>query len=317
MLGTFSSGVPLWALISALVGVVGAAVLILAACARMLVPGQQLQEQSTAAAGTQLMPAPENLHVGDAVALFGACSGMIALQYVARKAPMLGSRLERLQLPRRVQHASSGVAIVMLYLVLPRRVAIGALGTGFAALGLLQALRHMSRAVDAQFIAAFGTLLREEERRGAPPAALGFLGGSLFCAAFLPRRVCLAAILGAALGDPAAAIVGGLLGGPRLVGKKTLSGFLACFSIAGACGAIIHSGGVTIAAMSFALCGLTTAVAELLGGLGPLGDDNFAVLFGAPSALILLRELTALLDAPGATRIISSTHEALESMFSE
>merc|ERR1719277_2242628 len=96
--------------------------------------------------------------------------------------------------------------------------------------------------------------------------------------------------MGAGLGDPAAAIVGSYFGGPRLRGKKTVSGTAACFLVAGGCGAGVAISGAgncglvlgTSTAQVFGLCGVCVALAELLGDLGGIfGDDNFMTLFGS------------------------------------
>lgn len=265
----------------------------------------------------------ESLDAFQAMVLFAACGVMVGLQYAVNQMPVLGERWERLQLKRRVQHASSGVLIAALYVALPLSVAVGGLATGFGALALLQLLRK-SRTIEGKFIETFGAMLKEEERRGAPPAAFSFLAGSLVCAAGAPYEVCLSAMLGASLGDPAASIVGRLVGGPQLRSSKTLSGFVACLLVAGLGGLCAAAsadlrfgsrGGDRLS--SFATSGAATAVAEVLSGEGSplsalgrrigglpgalLGDDNFATLLGGA---MLLTALRMALGPPG--------HEALQ-----
>lgn len=231
----------------------------------------------------------------ETLALFSACAVTVALQHVIGKVGA-GGRCSRLSLPRRLQHASTGLLIAGLYSVLPWKVSIGGLGTGTLGLGIIQLLRGRSKLVEVKFLEAFGPLLKEEERRGAPPAALSFLAGALLSALLFPRRVCQATLLGAALADPAAACIGELCGGPRLLGRKTAIGTSTCAIIGGLCGVaiVVASEEATVAASAplwpvFCSTGSAIAVAELLGNLGPVGDDNFAVIFGSGLLLAGLR----------------------------
>lgn len=252
---------------------------------------------SVVAIGGQMFAA-----AGDGPALFLACCSVVGLQYIAKQAPSLSGRWASLQLPRRVQHATSGLLIAILYVKLPWRLAVGGLGAGFVAFALLQCLRQLSPIVNKEFLSAFGDILKEEEREGAPPAALSFLLGSLLCALCFPWRVCLVSILGAALGDPAAAIVGELAGGPKIAGKKTLGGFLGCFAASGTCGLAVAMHGIGAAdadiigqasalVSAFLLCGTATAVPELATGLRNGMEDNVAVLFGAGILLSVFHRL--------------------------
>jgi len=265
-----------------IVGAVGSAVALVAALAQVVIPAGR-----RAAGGSLSL---------ETLALFSACAITVGLQHLIGKAGA-GGHCSRLSLPRRLQHTLTGLLIAGLYSVLPWQVSIGGLGTGTLGLGIIQMLRGRSKLVEAKFLEAFGSLLKEEERRGAPPAALSFLAGALLSALLFPRRVCQATLLGAALADPAAACTGELCGGPRLLGRKTVAGTSTCAFVGGLCGVaiVVASEEATVAAPLwpiFCCTGAATAIAELLGNLGPVGDDNFAVIFGSGLLLAGLRAST-------------------------
>merc|ERR1712008_222762 len=110
------------------------------------------------------------------------------------------------------------------------------------------------------------------------------MGVAVLC---FPRRLCLFAILSASLGDPAAAMTGQLLGGPRLLGPKTWAGSAGGFMVCGTC-AIALLGRTTASALSieahtwlFGFAGFAAALSELCGGLLPGCDDNLVLPVGS------------------------------------
>jgi len=254
-----------------------------------LLPSDTIQG-SVASGSTSSGAQQASLRWMDYALLLAVCLPVIVLQFLAGHATITSNpKLARLQLPRRCQHASSGLLITVLYLLLPYHIAVGGLGTGFLAFLLLQLLRSRVPEVQARFLDAFGPLLKENERAGAPPAALWFLGGNLFCFLALPSKLCLATLLAASFGDPAAAVIGTLYGGKKLIGSKTSVGSAACFLVSGACGVLAavilpssDSGFTLTAALPcFLLSGYCFAAAELVGGCMGIDDNLFMQVTGS------------------------------------
>mmetsp|Transcript_44140 Transcript_44140/g.104466 ORF Transcript_44140/g.104466 Transcript_44140/m.104466 type:complete len:306 (-) Transcript_44140:148-1065(-) len=257
--------------------------------------------------------------------VIGVCCVVIAPQYAFRLLPRAssGSRIARLGLPRRLQHCATGLLITLLYArILPLPAAIVCLAASTAAFAAVQAARTRSPSTNKQFLAAFGGLLREHERAGAPPAALYFLAGALLVVVLLPQRLCTFALLSVSLGDPTAAITGQLLGGPRILGEKTLSGFLGCSVACGACAAAIArastlDGSQPLGALSLcilaAVAGLAAASAELLGGRVPGMDDNLVMPIGA-GLLVKITQVGAAALAAWGLQLAQPLAEALAAL---
>merc|ERR1712070_332804 len=127
------------------------------------------------------------------------CTGVILPQYALSKLSFGGAKQIRFQ--RHFQHAATGLAIAGLYAwVLSRIVSVLCMGSATLAFALVQCARSRSKEVDAQVLAAFGALMKENERRGDPPASLFFLAGNFLAALCFSYRLCLFAMLSVSLG---------------------------------------------------------------------------------------------------------------------
>ncbi|HSJ64139.1 MAG TPA: hypothetical protein VK922_09650 [Gemmatimonadaceae bacterium] len=131
-----------------------------------------------------------------------------------------------------------------------------------------------------------GPLLRAHEHAsvtGATWLILALLGAALA----LPRDLAIAAMWAAAVGDPAAALVGRTVGRIRLhPGGKSLEGALACLATTLAGGALVAGLPVAWAAAA----GGAAALAEW--PTGPL-DDNVRIVAGVGATLAAIRMFAA------------------------
>jgi len=223
--------------------------------------------------------------------LVGAvCVAVIGLQYAVAAMEALSRIGCQLNVQRKVQHVTSGLAIAQLFQMLPLHTSQLALGAAVVAFWLVQGARGCFPEVNRQFLVMFGPMLKDEERSAyRPPAALQFLVGCLLSVLAFPRRLATFCILSATVADPVAAVAGLLLGGPRLLRRKTLGGSAAC-CVAGAttaAAALLLGGGHQGAPFGFVsclwaclTCGLAAAVGELLGGIWWCLDDNLTTSFG-------------------------------------
>eukprot|EP00434_Breviolum_minutum_P018484 symbB.v1.2.016306.t2/scaffold1238.1/size130040/2 len=200
------------------------------------------------------------------------CAGIVALQYLAANLPK-----------------TFRLALTQIFLLFSEKTCILALGAGSISLGSLQVARYCSDAVNVEFLRCFGQMLKEEERTSRrPPAALYFLTGLFLCLISFPRRLTLLCTLVATLADPLAAVGGVLLGGPRLLGGKTLSGSATCAVVAGSVAvAVVITDPSLAVSLSWAdlisvglLSGFMASTCELLGGVSGYLDDNMLISFG-------------------------------------
>ena len=134
----------------------------------------------------------------------------------------------RQELGRKALHVTSGAAPLAYAAGLTRTVMLAGLGLLCAlALGV-ELARARLPAAERIFERTTGPLLRAHERRhlvGATWLLLAFLASVLL----FPPRVAIAAMLGVALGDASAAVVGRGIGRVRLRGSvKSLEGSVAC-----------------------------------------------------------------------------------------
>jgi dolichol kinase len=133
-------------------------------------------------------------------------------------------KTEGMQPWRRVFHAFNGTILVLALLLLPipDSVVFSALGALLAALAFLDVVRLTRPAVNRVFFKAFGLLASPREAKKVA-SSTWYLVGVLLALLLFPRTAALAGILTMALGDPAAAVVGGRFG-RRKLGKGTLEG---------------------------------------------------------------------------------------------
>jgi dolichol kinase len=177
------------------------------------------------------------------------------------------------------------VLVPLVVWLLPRPAALVLLGAGVVAALLVEGARRWSRWARYHFLTRTRTLLRAHERRrmaGATWMALAyFLALLLF-----PKAVAVLAMLYAALGDAAAALVGRRWGRHRAPWGKSAEGLAAAFAVMLALGWAMP--GVPLAA---AVVG--AAVAALLEFLPLPLDDNLVVVLGGGAAVWGVMLLTA------------------------
>eukprot|EP00927_Polykrikos_kofoidii_P057289 TRINITY_DN51403_c0_g1_i1.p2 TRINITY_DN51403_c0_g1~~TRINITY_DN51403_c0_g1_i1.p2 ORF type:complete len:284 (-),score=44.52 TRINITY_DN51403_c0_g1_i1:114-965(-) len=221
------------------------------------------------------------------VRIFLICSAVVSLQYVVAHLEALSNVGAKVNVQRSLQHIASGVAILALFIHLPWLMSILAGGASVFAFLILQVARMVSREVNQQFLQAFGSMLKTSERSGSqPPGAFFFLLGFVLSASLFPRRLATFGILSATFGDPLAAFGGVVFGGPRILGDKTLGGFLSCCVTGAAAGLLViffMTDGANLAELLgvSAVCGLASGVGELVGGRVALLDDNLTSNFGS------------------------------------
>lgn len=186
----------------------------------------------------------------------------------------------RHEIARKAIHIASAAVPVAYVCGMPRpAVAIALAVAGLVAAGI-ELARSRSARVRAAFERAVGPLLRPHERGR-------WSGATWMCAAYLlavlafPRREAVAAMLGVALGDAAAAVVGRLAASRAPAadrsGAKTWSGSIACLG-ATALGALLVAG---LSAPAAVACGAAAMLAER-----PRWalDDNVRIVIAAGAA---------------------------------
>ena len=85
------------------------------------------------------------------------------------------------------------------------------------------------------FFRFFKPVLRSHERKGAITGATYFIVSTLLCVIFFEKHLAIICIFFMVLGDTAAALVGKKWGRTKLIGKKSLEGSMACFTICAIC----------------------------------------------------------------------------------
>lgn len=196
----------------------------------------------------------------------------------------------RHELARKAIHLASAAVPVAYAAGLPRRWLLVALGGALGVAVTVELARHRMPRARATFERTLGALLRAHERdrwSGATWMCLAYLLAALLFA----RPVAVAAMLGVALGDAAAAVVGRWWGArqaaaptaPDVSRGKTWAGTAAC-GVATLAAALVVARLPVVAALAGAVA---AALAER--PAGPLDDNvRIALATGGASALALL-----------------------------
>jgi dolichol kinase len=188
-------------------------------------------------------------------------------------------KTEGMQPWRRVFHVFNGTVLVLALLLLPipDSVVFAVLGTLLVTLVFLDVVRLTRPAVNRVFFKAFGLLASPREARKVASSTWYLL--AVFLALLLfPRTAALAGILTMALGDPAAAVVGGKYG-RRKLGKGSLEGSITFALVAFGVQLLVVPWPIAAAAA------LVTAAVEALPW--PV-DDNLSVPLVASGVVTLL-----------------------------
>lgn len=185
-------------------------------------------------------------------------------------------------LPRRIFHALAGSTLPLAGIFAPMpalALALAVLAVGSLALDL--ARFRVSR-LNRLFLRGLRPLLKSSETSRITGATWLLLAAAIAFPVF-DREVAVAAFFYLALGDPAAALVGRPLPGPRLFGKSP-AGTLAFISVSLLAAAVLVGAGFMPWHWGFAAGAIVAGLVELL----PLpGDDNLWVPLAAAAAMQL------------------------------
>ena len=185
-------------------------------------------------------------------------------------------------LPRRIFHALAGSTLPLAGIFAPMPELAAALAVlAVSSLALDLARFRVSR-LNRLFLRWLRPLLKSSETSRVTGATWLLLAAALAFPIF-DREVAVAAFFYLALGDPAAALVGRPLPGPRLFGKSP-AGTLAFISVSLLAAALLVGAGFMPWHWGFAAGSLVAGLVELL----PLpGDDNLWVPLAAGAAMQL------------------------------
>ncbi len=180
----------------------------------------------------------------------------------------LVSRTEGLQPWRRVFHAANGIllAFVPVWFGWPRSLTLWVLAGAFAGLYLFDRIRLRTEWLNRIFFRLFKRLASPREAAGTASSTWYALGAFLAWGLF-PQEIASASILVLGLADPAAGVVGRLLG-RRPLGKGSMEGTAAFFLVAFLTIGLLLSWPAAVVAAAVA------ALVEIVPGLV---DDNLVI----------------------------------------
>ena len=194
--------------------------------------------------------------------------------------------------PRRLFHATVGTAIPVIAYFLPDTLPVLLTGVLAVASLALDLLRFRIPSLNRLFLYWLNLLLKEEEEARITGASYLLIAA---CISFLifDKEIAVAVLLFLSLGDPAAALIGKPMPGPRILGKSPV-GTVAFVGVSLVVVAVLATTGV----MEFRWVLVAAAVVAGLVELAPLPlDDNLTVplVSGACAQYLpLLLELPAL-----------------------
>ena len=228
--------------------------------------------------GSATASAPKGLSSGwDLIAIFALSAFLIILLQILtaryiRQRSAGGTKQDRtdLHIQRRIQHAATGLVFVAISYIIPPLPAAIMLLAADAALYALHRARLRSESAQEIYMKLFGALLRPHERTSLP-GAFYFILGTAASLAF-PIKVARLSVLCLSLGDPVAAIVGTTIGGPKLIGGKSWSGTIACFTVCFVLGYGLMGFNPTCSAIA----GMCATLSELFSSIIGI-DDNFLI----------------------------------------
>lgn len=179
-----------------------------------------------------------------------------------------------LHLARKIWHIVGVSIIASLYLVLPRNVALVILGVVTAIAILIDVMRQKNPALNELFVHVFGIIMRKSEINKLAGTTF-LLSGVSIVIIFFNQQVAGLALFFLAFADPIASFCGILWGKDKILGNKSLQGFLAAFAVCTvACFIYLYLTHFLVERMVVVslVAGLAGAFAELI----PIGklDDN-------------------------------------------
>lgn len=193
-----------------------------------------------------------------------------------------------LHIARKIWHMAGVSLIVLLYYLLPRNVALTILAC-FAIFGIsLDLLRQKYPGLNDFVVHAMGMIMRKTEVNKLAGTTYLLIGVSIVVV-FFPPQVAGLSLLFLAFADPIASYCGIKYGKDKLLGNKSVQGFVAAFVVCTLlCGLYLYFANFLmerIIVVSF-LAGLAGALAELV----PIGkaDDNLTLPVLSAFALLII-----------------------------
>lgn len=176
---------------------------------------------------------------------------------------------------RKIWHFSGVLLIIVIYHNLSRSLSLQLI-TFFASLFvLIDVMRAYSPKLNKVLLSLFHPIMREHERSSL--AGTSYLLVGTFLIVFLfPKSIVTLSLIFLAVADPVAGYVGALYGKDKIMGEKSLQGFMAAFACCSCLSALfffIHNMMLDRLLIVSILSGLIGAFAELIPILKL--DDNF------------------------------------------
>lgn len=134
------------------------------------------------------------------------------------------------ELLRKSTHIS-GLIIPIIYHFMDNNVMLLIVGVMAGIAIVVELLKWLYPPFSELFFRFFKPVLRSHERKGAITGATYFIVSTLLCVIFFEKHLAIVCIFFMVLGDTAAALVGKKWGHTKLIGKKSLEGSTACFTI--------------------------------------------------------------------------------------
>jgi len=181
---------------------------------------------------------------------------------------------------RRFQHAITGVGIlVAMHIFHQNNLHLILLSAVTIVMTLIDYFRRnyipFGKIVNQQF----ASVMRPEEVAERPMAAVYFVWGILTCFLLFNFEVASLATLYLSCGDPAAALVGIAIGGPKISSGKTVAGTIGCGCVC-AIASILYFQTIKYSVESYltvAFSGFFVGALAELTPVGPFFDDNVTI----------------------------------------
>lgn len=178
---------------------------------------------------------------------------------------------------RKIWHMASVFVMFAIYRVVPNSYSLTILMVSWCLFVPLDFYRHRNSALNDFLIHFFRPILRTGEVNKLAGTSY-LLTGVLAVTLLLPRPVVSVTLLFLAFADPLASYVGIRYGKDKILGQKTIQGFMAAYVVCFLCSFIFLYSTTIPSGRLFAFCllsGLVGALAELV----PIGklDDNLTL----------------------------------------
>lgn len=186
---------------------------------------------------------------------------------------------------RRIQHMSTGLAMLIIWPLVSCTLALFGLGIGTICFFSMNLYRIYNKEFNEKYLKNFGFLLRPHEINNMP-GALYFLIGMFFSALFYGRIEVYLATIVLSFGDPFASLCGIYFKSPKISKDKTIAGTICCglisVLIAGIFYLFVNEFEIVRKEVGFIEFEFVTFVIAVLAELGPSWkkfklEDNFTI----------------------------------------